>query len=140
MDEVKLWRINGRPVVKHIGYVGHSIESLNEMMVDEGVTVLVDIRSVPLSKYYHWFNSDKIKSGLECRYMWAGNHLGGKGMDWNNVRVRRKWEEALKKMVDKLCVKDNVCLMCCEKDWWRCHRKILVDILVGEFRVHCINL
>ncbi|TFH47352.1 MAG: DUF488 domain-containing protein [ANME-2 cluster archaeon] len=124
--------------------IGHSnVEFEKFLSLLKETEVLVDVRSVPYSKYVPQFNADNLKRGLESigiRYVfmedeYAKNILGGRPSDndcYTNGKViyeevvKKKWyKEGILALID-LADKNKVTIMCSEEDPYKCHRHQLI--------------
>jgi uncharacterized protein (DUF488 family) len=127
--------------------IGHSnrswsefVELLKAMKIEE----IVDVRTVPKSKAYPWFHTDRMKKALSAagvRYSHLGL-LGGfrhpsadsPNAGWQNKSFRgyadymqtEDFQKGLKQLNEKRR-KRRVCIMCSEAVWWRCHRRLIAD-------------
>lgn len=139
----------------HFFTIGHSNRSLTELislLKENGVEVLVDVRSWPQSRKYPHFNRDNLKKSLESkgiRYLWLGKELGGyrkaglgdrsPNTAWNSIGFRNyadhtlteEFRRGISRMI-KCAEKQRVAYMCAEKFYWRCHRRIISDYLVAK--------
>src|SRR5215210_6277837 len=67
-----------------IGHSNLSLERFLDMLIDNGVRALVDVRSAPYSQYTPHFNKDALAKALETygiAYAFAGEYLGGRPKD-----------------------------------------------------------
>ena len=137
---------------KIIYTVGHSNRSFNEfidLLRGYGVNVLIDVRRYPYSSLA-WFCRDNLNGLLSygVKY-YSFPELGALGIYKHvkplqnidctssptyksyithiltNISVKSRIREILS-MVDNGL---SICLMCCEKHPWRCHRRFLSDYL-----------
>lgn len=127
-----------------IGYEGRSAEGLPEVFHRAGVTCVVDVRDLPLSR-----KPGLSKSALSARLQSRGvsymheKRLGNpkplrdwvkSGADWNEFealfRERLRAEAgALDAVLQVLEGGDTVCLLCYEADASRCHRSLVAEAL-----------
>ena len=120
--------------------IGHSnIELEDFLSLLEGIEVVVDVRSVPFSKYAPQFNLKNVKSALESigiEYKYLGNALGGRPKDgdcYENGKVvyenimRKEWYRKGISGLIELAAKKKVAIMCSEEDPYRCHRHHLIS-------------
>ena len=124
--------------------VGHSnIELEGFVNLLSGIEAVVDVRSIPFSRYAPQFSMQNIKEKLEAagiRYIFMadediGNVLGGKPRDedcYENGKIvyekviKRSWyHEGISKLVE-LANKRKVAIMCSEEDPSKCHRHHLI--------------
>ncbi|MDY6789456.1 MAG: DUF488 domain-containing protein [Candidatus Nanohaloarchaea archaeon] len=140
--------------------VGHSTRSrdeLHSLLEKFNIDLLVDVRSIPRSGHNPQFNKEKLKDGIrdiEYRHM---EELGGyrnpeieysPNTSWENDSFQNyadyaltdEFDEALQDLLD-LAEKRTIAIMCAEKVWWRCHRRIIADYLVVNDKdvVHIIE-
>ena len=133
--------------------IGHStrpVGELTDLLKQVGVTLLVDVRSVPRSRANPQFNADTLPATLAAaeigyRHLAA---LGGlrrspKGAPqspntlWRNNSFRSYADYAMtgpfRDGLDTLCAlagEQCVAIICAEAVWWRCHRRIIADYLL----------
>lgn len=142
--------------------IGHStrpVEELIALLREAGVDLLVDVRTVPRSRYNPQFNTDALpgplgEAGIGYRHMAA---LGGlrhrpKGAGpspngaWRSQAFQAYADYALtpafRAGLDELVGlgrEHAPAVMCAEAVWWRCHRRIVADyLLVGGVEVRHI--
>ena len=135
--------------------IGHSTRPLPEligMLRENGVGLLVDVRTVPRSRFNPQFNGEALAAPLQD----AGigytqlKALGGlrhhpKGAPpspntlWHNASFRAYADYALtpafRAGLDELCRlarRHTPAIMCAEAVWWRCHRRIISDYLLAS--------
>ncbi len=144
--------------------IGHSTRSLEEfikILKRYGIDLLIDVRSWPYSKKNPQFNRDNLKKSLleqGIGYEWFGKELGGrrsKGLGekspnkgWRSAGFRNYADHTLtvefKKGVERLLElsrRRRAAIMCAEKFYWGCHRRILADYLLvkGHKVIHIID-
>jgi uncharacterized protein (DUF488 family) len=134
--------------------IGHSTRTAQELiglLRENGIDLLVDIRTVPRSRVNPQFNTDVLprtlrEAGIGYLHMPA---LGGlrhrpKGAPpspngaWRNEAFQAYADYALtppfRAALDELrqLARDHTCaIMCAEAVWWRCHRRIVADYLLA---------
>ncbi|MEO8057245.1 MAG: DUF488 domain-containing protein [Burkholderiales bacterium] len=137
--------------------VGHStrpIEQFVAMLAAQGVTVLVDVRTVPRSRHNPQFNAETLPgelSGADIGYAHAGG-LGGfrhttpdsPNTGWHNLSFRgyadyMQTAEFAQELIGliELAQHDRVALMCAEAVPWRCHRSLIADALLAQGVASC---
>jgi uncharacterized protein (DUF488 family) len=132
--------------------VGHSTRTqkqLIELLQHYGVDVLLDIRSIPYSRYNPQFNTNNMTQGMESAGI-AYEHvesLGGKKPPRDVIQRARscsershgfaeymktdEFSEGLQHVID-LAGEHTVALMCAEADPSHCHRFWVADALIGR--------
>jgi hypothetical protein len=107
---------------------GHSTRPFADLVAllqGHGVTLLVDVRAVPRSRFYPQYNRGFLEKNLPMRYRWMGDALGGKNADQVPPAV---FAAAIDELA-ALTGTETVCIMCSEREptptKWRpsgCHR------------------
>ena len=130
--------------------VGHSTRSSEEfvaLLAAHGVTLLVDVRTVPRSRTNPQFNKDILPETLRTagiqyqhvpdlgglRKTKAGSPNGG----WRNLSFRgyadymqtAEFKTALEQLIE-MSNDDQLAIMCAEAVPWRCHRSLIADALI----------
>ena len=102
----------------------HKIQLFINDMAKHGITVLVDVRSVPYSSWQTIFNRENLRRKLQdvgLTYVWKGKCLGGK--TWpDKPEGYSEGLEWLKKKAET----ETVCIMCMEPDPEKCHREMWI--------------
>lgn len=146
--------------------IGHSslprVEFIN-LLKDQGIDILVDVRSTPYSKFYPQFNKDQLKAIIGdagMQYQYLGKTLGGRPNDPDCYKskiipdehsdylylvdypeVMKK--ELFQKGIDNLLqlAKDGVvAIMCSEEDPNLCHRHHLIGKFLTNLGVVVIHI
>jgi uncharacterized protein (DUF488 family) len=139
--------------------IGHGVRSSDELiatLTEAGVRTLVDVRRFPGSRRNPQFNQEPLAAALaaaDIGYRHAvelGGRLSGEPGEelFACIRVAafrsyaarmgtETWQRALE---HALAEPPPVCVMCAETVPWRCHRKLISDLLVarGHTVVHLI--
>jgi uncharacterized protein (DUF488 family) len=133
--------------------VGHSTRSFDELVETlraHSIATLVDIRSFPMSRRLPHFNRDSLETALPqagIRYVWI-KELGGRRKkireDSPNVALRspsfrnyadymltEEFRDAIAALI-KLADESPTAYMCAERVYFRCHRMMVSDWLVGH--------
>jgi uncharacterized protein (DUF488 family) len=131
--------------------VGHGARSLDmflDLLARANISRLVDVRTAPGSRKHPHFGKDALSTTLRDKgigYEWR-KELGGwrraradsrhtairspgfRGyadhMETEEFRTVRDW------LIDTSALTPTA-VMCAESLWWRCHRRMLADALVG---------
>jgi len=142
--------------------IGHSTRTLDEFLIllrQVGITLLVDVRSIPRSRAVPQFNVDTLPDSLE-RAGIGYRHLRSLGGRRHHPRGAPPshngyWRvQAFRNYADyaetdefragldelrALAMRERCAVMCAEAVWWRCHRRIIADyLLVGGTQVEHI--
>ena len=104
-----------------VGHSNHSPEKFVSLLKAHEITMLVDVRSTPRSRFAH-FNRDnimKIVRGNEVDYRYGGLVLGG----LSDISVKSQLFVAkMEKIVEMAGEGERVAMMCSEGKFWECHR------------------
>jgi uncharacterized protein (DUF488 family) len=139
-----------------IGHGTRPLEELTSMLVDAGVRTLVDVRRYPGSRRNPQFNQPELRAAVEdagVAYRHAVS-LGGRLAnepgedDFDCIRVTafrsyaarmrtQEWQHALGDALRE----PAPCFMCSETPWWRCHRRLIAELLHarGDEVVHLLT-
>jgi uncharacterized protein (DUF488 family) len=138
-----------------IGHSNHNLQTLIQLLNDNGVKALVDVRSAPYSRHRPWFNKDHLEFELPrkgIQYTFAGKHLGGRPPEASLYKSRRLPEEGTDYLheVDYPAVMERdwftqgierlleiasegpTAIMCSEEDPANCHRHHLIARYLTE--------
>jgi uncharacterized protein (DUF488 family) len=132
--------------------VGHSTRTLDELVEilrAHGVARVVDVRTIPRSRYNPQFNRDGLSKTLHNRHL-SYRHMKALGglrharsdsinTGWRNASFRGfadymqtpTFEEALERLL-KLARQKPTAIMCAEAVPWRCHRSLIADALTAR--------
>ena len=126
------------------------------MLLAAGVQTLVDVRRFPASRRNPQFNGSALAQTLSARGIayvheveLGGRRSGEPGEDrFPCIRVAAfrsyaarmgsaAWQDALARALSA----PAPCLMCAETLWWRCHRRLIADLLTarGHEVVHLLR-
>jgi uncharacterized protein (DUF488 family) len=144
--------------------IGHStrpIEAFASMLAEAEVRLVVDVRTVPRSRFNPQYNGDILPASLAARGV-AYEHLaalgGLRGLQrdvspetnafWENASFHNYADYAMGEEFRSglRTLRDSgktarLAVMCAESLWWRCHRRIIADYLVaaGEEVFHILG-
>lgn len=141
-------RIRGRKtVVFTIGHSTRPIADFIEIIKAYGIKQVVDIRTIPRSRYTPQFNEDTIRESLKAVKI-GYLHMSGLGglrhalkdslnRGWKNASFRGfadymqtgDFDESLEKLIETAAKRVTV-IMCAEAVPWRCHRSLVGDALI----------
>jgi uncharacterized protein (DUF488 family) len=145
--------------------IGHSTRSIPEfiaVLASAGVTMVVDVRSLPRSRRHPEYNLDRLPA-LLAEHSVAHGHLvelgGRRGRSrevpadvnafWDNQSFHNYADYALSsafarglERLIELARQHRCAIMCSEAVWWRCHRRIVADHLLarGHAVIHLMGV
>lgn len=135
-----------------IGHSNRSIESFIDILRQAQVALLVDIRTIPMSRANPQFNKDRLPESLAAArisydYVAALGGLRRKDKTlarevngfWTNVSFHNYADYALSGEFHEGLAhllaegrEQRSAIMCSEAVWWRCHRRIVADYLIAN--------
>lgn len=135
-----------------VGHSNHSFEDFTPLLMRHGVTMLVDVRSSPFSRYATDFNRDALENNLArvgIAYTFLGDQLGGRPtgtscytggkVDYRLVARTPAFKEGMAQLTN--LAESHVCaVMCSEKDPLNCHRFALVCREVVRAGLDCWHI
>jgi len=134
----------------HIFTIGHSTRPIDQflsLLKENGVARLIDIRTIPRSRFNPQFNQKSLsesapQAGIEYIHL---EELGGlrhprkdsPNKEWKNDGFRGfadymqtpEFSAAIVKLID-LASQKTTSIMCAEAVPWRCHRSLVSDALL----------
>ena len=130
-----------------IGHSTRKIEQLISLLEENGIKLVVDVRSFPGSRRYPQFNKEALADSLGqhgIRYEHFAD-LGGRrkpkhtshNTAWRNASFRgyadymetEEFRKGIERLVDLTSEVGPAAIMCAEAVWWRCHRALISDYL-----------
>lgn len=131
-----------------LGYGGRSFNDLVEILKQQEVTHLVDVRTSPYSKFAEEFNRDALERTLPefgPKYIFMGAELGGRPdcqacydadgrVLYDQVRQREFFRRGIRQLLKGASVPGRkLCLLCSERKPEDCHRsKLIGEALIQE--------
>lgn len=123
-----------------IGHSHHQIPFFLDVLHKYNVNYLMDVRSVPYSRYAEQFNRENIQKDLGSagiNYVFMGKYFGARQdnpslyndegyLDFETVRTHSPFVMRVDSVIKGLNQGNNIALMCTEKEPIDCHRAILV--------------
>ena len=136
--------------------IGHSDldrEKLIDRLEQEGVELIVDVRSMPHSRHAPQFNQKELAGALGQRgigYIHMGAELGGRPADdrlydeqgranYRLMALEPKFQEAVRQLA-QTAMDRRMALLCTERDPLKCHRTLLVAPALEQAGVPVIHI
>ena len=130
-----------------IGHSTRKIDHFISLVEENGIKLVVDVRSFPGSRRYPQFNKEALADSLGqhgIRYEHFAD-LGGRrkpkqtsrNIAWRNASFRgyadymatEEFQKGIERLVDLTSEVGPAAIMCAEAVWWRCHRALISDYL-----------
>ena len=137
----------GAPIVLTIGHSTRTLEEFIGLLRFHEATRVVDVRTVPRSRYNPQFNEASLPASLKKAGL-GYVHIPGLGglrhakrdslnLAWRNASFRGfadymqtpEFEQSLDELI-RLANRERIVLMCAEAVPWRCHRSLIADALL----------
>ena len=123
-----------------IGHSNRDVATFLQLLKDNAIRVVVDVRSAPYSRYVPWFNKKDIEAaliGAGLKYMFMGGAIGGKPADqkyldaggrvmYDRLAATETFQHGLDRLIKGLDDGWAIALMCAEEDPFKCHRHLLI--------------
>jgi uncharacterized protein (DUF488 family) len=123
-----------------IGHSSHKLEYFLQLLKKYGINCVVDVRSMPFSKYTVQFNKDNLKRFLlssGVHYLFMGEEFGARRedrslytkegyLDFEKVIKTKLFYNGVERVEAGIKKGFRIAFMCTEKDPIDCHRNILV--------------
>ena len=135
--------------------IGHStdiIESFIEHLEYYQIDTIVDVRSVPYSRFVSQFNKEQLSAFLKKEniiYIPMGDNLGARyeekellfedgKVDFSKVVITKRFQEGIERVETGIKKGHKIALMCSEKNPIECHRFSLISRYLHK-KGHIIN-
>ena len=145
-----------------IGHSTRAIEAFVALLQPNGITRVVDVRTVPRSRTNPQYNRDALPAALQpygigYEHIATLGGLRGRKSDvapdvngwWDNQSFHNYADYAMTSpafqdgfaRLQALGATERCAIMCAESVWWRCHRRIITDYLLaaGESVFHIVS-
>lgn len=137
------------PTLYTIGHSTRDIDSFMDLLLQNEIAILVDVRRFPGSRKFPHFNKDILAQALKNKGIEYLHLLGlggrrkptenSKNTVWRNTSFQayadymetEEFKEALEEL-KQIAQRKTTVIMCSEAVWWRCHRALISDYLKAE--------
>ena len=123
-----------------IGHSNHTLKGFFDILHNNAIEYVVDIRSAPYSRYVPHFNKADIAASLEAdgyRYLYMGDLLGGLPqdkslysgdglVDYDRLATTASFQKGLDRVAKGINKGFRISLMCAEENPQKCHRHLLI--------------
>lgn len=137
--------MDGAAVIWTVGHSNHALDEFIALLASESISVVVDVRSYPYSRYATHFNRDDMAVGLReagIKYLFLGEELGGRPTREEHyddegralyalMAEEPAFLEAIKRVL-RGATDHRVALMCAEGRPEECHRRLLVGKVLTD--------
>lgn len=123
-----------------IGHGNRKLEDFLALLKDYSVEYLIDVRSMPYSKFNPQYNQNELKKFLESNgitYVFMGDTIGGRPkdttcyddegkVDYEAVKTKDFFLQGIERLKTAYQKDINLVLMCSESKPCECHRSKLI--------------
>ncbi len=135
--------------MKQIFTIGHSIYEIKDfvtLLKENWIDTIVDVRSIPYSKFASQYNREVLKRYLKengIYYIYMGNLLGARYEDKNllfddgkvnfkKVQETKFFQDGITRIEKGVAKGYKIALMCSEKEAFDCHRFALISEFLSK--------
>jgi uncharacterized protein (DUF488 family) len=134
-------------LIHTVGHSDHTMAAFVELLRGHGITLVVDVRSQPYSRWAHQFNREALARDLQdvdIGYRFMGDALGGRPAarreqgpegerpDYGRMERAPTYQAGIDRLLE-LARSERVAVVCSEGDHRRCHRHLLIaQTLLGR--------
>jgi len=131
-----------------IGHSNHTIKYFIDLLKRYKIGIVVDVRSVPYSRYCSQFDKNILSTALKAvniQYVFLGKELGARPEDpacyesgcanFKWIARRKEFKDGVQRFLPSIG-KYYVALMCTEKEPLKCHRTILICRNLKEYKLY----
>jgi uncharacterized protein (DUF488 family) len=144
---------NQQQIIFTIGHSNQSLENFFKLLSDNGIQILVDVRSHPYSKYASQFDQSSLETEIKKKgfqYIYLGKELGGKPDNpefydkdgyvlYDRIAQSSDFINALKRVTRGL-KNYKVAIMCSEEDPTKCHRRLLLGRVLIDYGIKELHI
>ena len=123
-----------------IGYSGFILDTFLKTLKDNGINVVIDVRSTPYSEWFQDFNKTNIEIFLKKNNIYYRNYAEEFGarqenkaffndegyLDFGKFAKSEQFRKGFEKICNSIEQGYNIVLMCAEKNPIQCHRSMLI--------------
>ena len=136
-----------------IGHSRHELDRFFELLKENQITALVDVRTIPMSKMAPQFNEAALRvalSSVGINYIPMGKELGGRPNEdymydkdgrvfYNRLAESDLFKSGIER-IEKGCCQFNIAIMCSEGKPEGCHRHLLVGRVLNRLGYEVLNI
>ena len=143
-------------LIHTIGHSDHTTAAFLDLLRQHGITLVVDVRSQPYSRWTPQFNRETLARDLadadaSIAYRFMGDALGGRPADrdlydpgqerpdYQRVEQADVYQPGIDQLLE-LAQSERVTVMCSEGDHRHCHRHLLITQTLLERGVRVVHI
>jgi uncharacterized protein (DUF488 family) len=135
-----------------IGHSNLAFAEFTKLLQVRDIRMVVDVRSVPYSRYSPQFNREKLQEELKrpgISYRYLGDSLGGRPEDpdyydgdkpvYEKIAGKQFYKSGIEELI-KIASKYRTAIMCSEEDPYYCHRHKLITQTLLDMDIEIIHI
>jgi uncharacterized protein (DUF488 family) len=136
-----------------VGHSNHPLDAFLDLLVQQQINVLVDVRSSPYSRYASQFNREPLHAALTGRavqYLFLGDLLGGRVEDqqfydaegrvlYGELAQSPGFRQGIQRLL-AMAGKGRAAILCGEEDPTDCHRRLLVGRVLRHWGANVLHI
>jgi uncharacterized protein (DUF488 family) len=136
-----------------LGHSNVTIDEFIDLVRWAEIDTIVDVRSMPFSRYTPHFNKDLLDASLSragVTYQFMGDSLGGRPPEFDlyDDEGHVLYSELAKNFrfkngIEQLCIRaerERVAMMCSEESPQNCHRRLLISRVLSDLGVETLHV
>ncbi len=142
------------PLIYTIGHSDHTTPVFVDLLYRHDITLVVDVRSQPYSRWMPQFNREILARDLDVAgvaYQFMGDVLGGhpddpamydpgqERPDYQRLEQTPTYHAGIDRLLD-LARTERVAVMCSEGDHHQCHRNLLITQTLLERGIRVLHV
>lgn len=145
--------MNNQQYILSIGYGNRSIDDFINILINQQIRYLIDLRSSPFSKFrpeYNRDNLEKVLKAKQLKYVFMGDAIGGlpkdrtcytdDQVDYDKVKGKSFYQDGIGRLIKAFNGNYSVAIMCSEGKPEMCHRSKLVGVTLEEKGIPVIHV
>ena len=138
-----------KPLIYTIGHSTHPIEYFLELISHYKITCVVDVRSLPASRFNPQYNKNALSNFLRTHgiaYLHLGEEFGARQsaadlldeegkVDFEKMRSSIRFKKGLDRLEKGVSENYTIALMCSEADPLQCHRFSMISVALTDIEV-----
>ena len=129
-------------IIYSLGTGNRSIEEFLEILKSYSVSLVVDVRRFPTSKFEHFKKENLtkflLKENIKCLYL--GKELGGyRSQGYESYMRTQDFKKAIE-FLKELSKENTLCIICAEKIPFRCHRRFIAWELARDKEIKMFHI
>lgn len=145
--------MNDVTAIWSVGHSTHPLPTFLDLLRDEAIQVLADVRSQPFSRFNPQFNRSELRAALKdagLDYVFMGEELGGRPPEENlydedghvlygELAKTPRFRSGLERLIEG-ATRFRVAMLCSEEDPTHCHRRLLIARVLCNEGVSVVHI